>query len=469
MKKIKYLSTFIGAIFLGTLNVFAASSSISASKQVEVGHSVKATVTINAAAWDIKVNGTGNTNGCSTHAADASSNGKNVTKYVSVSCTANSTGVIRISYSGDITDANGSTKDVSGSVVVNVVPARPKSTNNNLKSLSVEGLTITPEFNRDVLEYTATAEPGTEKIIIHAEKADGYASLSGDGEKDVIEGDNRFEVVVTSETGVSKTYTILVTVKEFAPIVVNVNNSEYTVVRKTSELTKPQGYTDKLINIEENQIEALYNESLDKTLVYLKNSEGKPYLFEYKDGKYERYYEFSFKQLTINVIKMKTSLLPKGYSLYKESINDDELDVYKKSKKSDFALVYGIDTLTGDEGLYQIDLKNNTVQLFNQELVSAIENSNKKVLIVIGSLLGVIFIEFLALLASKSKRRKLINRIKSEKVEKVKTKAINDSKKETIKEENIDEKPKVEVTNITDEKVEETTKEVKETKKKKSK
>ena len=423
---------FMFAAFIGVANAFAASSSISASKQVEVGHSVKATVKVQAASWDIRINGTGNTNGCSTHDANDSGNGKNTTKYISVSCTANSTGVIKISYSGDITDASGANKDVSGSVVVNVVAARQKSTNNNLKSLSINGISISPEFNKDILEYNATAEPGTEKITINAEKADGYATITGIGEKDVVEGDNRFEIVVRSETGVAKTYVLTVTVKEFAPIIVSIGDEEYSVVRKIGDFKKPEGYTDTKISIDENEIEALFNEKTNKTLVYLKNGDGKAYLFEYKDGKYERYYEFSFNTLTLNILKMKSSLLPNGYKKYNVSFNDDEIEVYKKSKDSNYGLVYAVNTSNGEENLYQIDLKNNTAQIFNEELISAIDSSNKKVLIVIGTLLGVIFIEFLALLVSKSKRKKLINKIKSEKVEKVKTKAINDSKKESV-------------------------------------
>lgn len=434
MKKIKYASLFIATSFIGVMNTFAATSSISAPKQVEVGHSVKATVTLNAAAWDIKVNGTGNTNGCSTHDANASDSGKNIKKSISVSCTANSTGVIRVTYKGDITDANGSTKDVSGSAVINVVAARPKSTNNNLKSLTIEGLELSPEFNKDTLEYSSTAEPGTEKINIKAEKADGYASITGDGEKDVVEGENKFEITVTSETGVAKTYVVNVTVKEFAPIIININNDEYSIVRKIGDLTKPNGYVDKTININDNQIEALYNESLNKTLLYLKNSDGKAYLFEYNDGEYTRYYEFTFKSFTLNILKMKTSLLPNGYKKYSISFLDDEIVTYKKSKDSDYGLVYAVDTTTGKEDLYQIDFKNETAQVFNKELISSINSDNKKILIVIGSLLGVIFIEFIALLISKNKRKRIMNKIKAEKVEKAKNKAIDDAKKETIKE-----------------------------------
>ena len=100
MKKIiKYLSVAFFGFLLNAIVVLAApSSSISANKsKIEVGQSVTATVTVkNAAAWNVHINGTGNTNGCSKNEADASSNGKNTTKRFSVTCSANSTGVIKI-------------------------------------------------------------------------------------------------------------------------------------------------------------------------------------------------------------------------------------------------------------------------------------------------------------------------------------------------------------------------------------
>ena len=432
MKKIIY---FICAVFSFVFIMpyaYAATSAISAAKQVEVGHSVKATVTVNAAAWDIKVNGTGNTNGCSTHDANASDSGKNIKKSITVSCTANSTGIIKVSYSGDITDANGSTKDVSGSVTINVVAARPKSSNNYLKSLSVEGAVITPEFNKDTLEYSVVLEPGTEKAVINAEKEDGYASVSGTGEKDVVEGDNRFEVVVTSETGSSRTYIVNISVKEFSPIIVNIGNKQYTVVRKIQDITKPENYEETTVQIGEDTVVAFKNENIGKLLVVLKDEEGKTYLFEYKDGKYIKYTEIKSSALTISIEKMDSKLLPKGYQKYSAVINDEEVEVYKCSKDSSFALVYGLNVVTGKKDLYQIDLKNNTVQLYNSEADERIESNSKTSLMIFAIAGGVIFLEFLVILALRKKNKRIIEKLKDNKIAKVKKVAIKESKEESI-------------------------------------
>ena len=435
MKVFNYF--LIGIIFFVVCftNVFAApTSTIGISRnQIEVGQSVTATVTIkNVAAWNVKINGTGNTNSCSTSSADATSNGNNTTKSFSLTCKANSIGVIRIAYSGDATSADGSNVSISGSKTVTVVAARPKSTNNNLKSLSVEGATISPEFNADILEYTAEFEPGTTKIMINAEKADGYAYLEGYGEKDVVEGDNRFEIVVTSESGVSKTYVLIASVKEYDPIIVKVDGKEYSLVRKVDALTKPESFVESTVQIGDDVIPSFYNEKLDITLVGLKDEEGNISLYKYSDGKYSKYIEVSSKSLTISILDMDMSKLPDGYNKYSVKFNGNTINAYKIDKNSDFALVYGVDTLTGKKNLYQIDLKNETVQLYNNDYEKILTKYNKFGYIVLASLGGVILLQFFIILILKNKNKRIISKLKKEKIDKVKTAAIKESKKESI-------------------------------------
>lgn len=423
MKKIKYCILFICLFSLCIMNSFAATASISASKKIEVGQSVKATVSINAAAWDIRINGTGNTNGCSTHDANASESGNNVKKTFSVTCTANSTGVIKINYSGDITDANGEVKDVNGSTVVNVVAATPKSTNNYLSNISVEGTVISPEFSKDTLEYNAILDAGTTTAIIKATKADNKASVSGDGEVSLVEGDNRFEIKVLSESGTLRTYAVNITVKEYDPIIVNVDGKNYTVVRKADELKKPESFIESSVTIDENTIPAFYNEVTKKTIVGLKDENGIVSLYEYNDGNYTKYLEYTFNQLTINIVKTKKSSVPKDYVLSKFTLNDEEMEGYKYNKNSNYVLVSGIDVTTGKENLYQIDIKNNTIQLFNDELVNDKTNNNMN-LIVYVSLLFVIVIEFIFILSSKSKMKKISSKLNNISTEKITTEKV---------------------------------------------
>ena len=46
------------------------------------------------------------------------------------------------------------------------------SKNNNLSTLSISGASLSPEFNKDILEYTAELDPDTTKANVSAEVED---------------------------------------------------------------------------------------------------------------------------------------------------------------------------------------------------------------------------------------------------------------------------------------------------------
>ena len=78
---------------------------------------------------------------------------------------------------------------------------------NTLSSLSVSGATI--NFSSDVVVYNVEVDSAT--TTISATATDSYAKVTGTGSKTLKYGNNSFEVVVTSEMGTKKTYTINVT------------------------------------------------------------------------------------------------------------------------------------------------------------------------------------------------------------------------------------------------------------------
>ena len=86
---------------------------------------------------------------------------------------------------------------------------RLKSTNNSLASLSLVGGTLSPAFNTNVTSYTSTINSSS--VTINATKGDNYQTISGTGNKTLKYGTNTFKVVVKSEAGSSKTYTIVIT------------------------------------------------------------------------------------------------------------------------------------------------------------------------------------------------------------------------------------------------------------------
>ncbi len=88
-----------------------------------------------------------------------------------------------------------------------------KSTNANLKSITVSSGTLAPEFAADTKNYTVSVENSVETITISAEAEHELASVSGQVTDYSLEiGANVFEIVVTAElTYVTKTYKVTVT------------------------------------------------------------------------------------------------------------------------------------------------------------------------------------------------------------------------------------------------------------------
>ena len=319
--KFKSILLFIFMFLFSSFSVDALGASISVSKStIENGNKVTASVTVSGtAAWNITITSSGATSGCTQKFADATSDGANTTKTFSVTCKSTSTGIINFVMSGDITNSSGENQKISGSKSVTVVTPREKSKNNELKSLSVEGYEISPKFDKDVNEYSVTVPSTVEKINIIAKKADSYASLSGTGEVTVEEGVNTFEIVVTSETGVSNTYKLTVNVEDQNPIEVTVDGKKYTVVKVAKNLIKPELFEESTIKIGEYDIPAFVNDMSNYTLVGLKDENGNIELFVYKDGKYSKYNEFVSDKLSIIFLKMDK--VPTNYKKTTITIN----------------------------------------------------------------------------------------------------------------------------------------------------
>lgn len=107
--------------------------------------------------------------------------------------------------SGGLSDKDGGslTSENKGVSVKVHIP----DTDNTLKSLSISGATIS--FDKDKLNYEVTINSSTTKITAVANSE--YASISGTGSKNLSYGLNTYNVVVTSESGAKRTYTIKVT------------------------------------------------------------------------------------------------------------------------------------------------------------------------------------------------------------------------------------------------------------------
>ena len=92
-------------------------------------------------------------------------------------------------------------------VVVNVVP--PKSSNNNLKEIKINGVALS-NFNASTTNYTLK-NTDSSSITVSASVEDTKASVSGTGTIKLPYGVTTINIVVTSENGSKKTYALKIT------------------------------------------------------------------------------------------------------------------------------------------------------------------------------------------------------------------------------------------------------------------
>ncbi len=83
-------------------------------------------------------------------------------------------------------------------------------TNNNLKSLSVEGFYLSPAFESDILTYEVYVPTSTTQVTINAEKEGELSTLEGNGTFEIPENETDFTVTVTSQVNEEKKYTITI-------------------------------------------------------------------------------------------------------------------------------------------------------------------------------------------------------------------------------------------------------------------
>lgn len=230
--------------------VQAASANISATKSSAiVGDSVTITVSVNAATWNLKVSGNG-ISGDSIVGYNA--DGNNQSSYKTFSLNTSSTGVYTIYLSGDVTDGEtevNSKINKSVTVQVNPKPVTPvnpsnggnsssnnnnnykPNTNNNsnsnnnnnkpetqkssdstLKSLTIEGCELYPEFTPETKEYSVKVGNDVTSVNIVATANDSKASCKLEGVyQDLAIGENTATVVVTAEDGSTNRYIIKIT------------------------------------------------------------------------------------------------------------------------------------------------------------------------------------------------------------------------------------------------------------------
>ena len=428
-KKIGYLSIAIICFVMFVPLVFAAGYSVSTtSTSVTVGSSSSLTIRGSDVAGKFSIT-TSNSSvvGISSSSVWVDNNSQ------SIKLTAKKAGSAKITITPtDVTSYSGSAVTGSKTVTITVVeksasapqtPAKPKSTNSYLASLTIDGYELDDKFDKQTLEYSATVKEGTEKIKVNAQLADSSAKVTGIGSLAVTEGLNTFNIVVTAENGSKRTYVLKVTVKEYEPINVKVDDVDYTVIRKKKDLPEISDYFEsKEVVIGEDKVDGYYNETLNYTLVGLKDKLGNIGYYIYKDGQYTLYNEQVFNGVVLRVLDKE---IDKGYKKTYFSYDDTKITSYQEVKMdiikntyaldnseivgNNFYLFYAINMETGKEELYQYDSVEKTVQRYNTLILDMYkEQSDRYYLYLLCSILvlGITIVTFSMIIICGNKRRK---------------------------------------------------------------
>lgn len=402
MKKILYIITFIFLTFISINNINAGSLEIKGSSSVYVGNTIKVTVKFNNIAGRFKISSSNE----SILAGGNDDFYDNQTATFTFTAKAEGTATITVSPIGAIGDYDNevytggsrsltvkvSKKVTKPSVDVNKVYSK----NNYLKSLSIDGYELTPKFNKDTLEYQVELEPGTEKINVVADKEDTKARIKGAGEITITEGVNTINITVTAENGNERVYKITATSLEKDPINIKIDDKDYTVIKKKELLTIKDGYEESSVKINDFDIPSLYNSITKVTLVGVKDEEGNITLVSYdsKTGEYNFYNEFKFDLMNLYIIDKENS----EYKKISLRINDIDTIGYKIDGLNDYYLLYGVNTITGYEGYYLYDIKENSIQRYNSTLLDDVIQTKDKYLSIVLVLSCVCFLTMLFLL-----------------------------------------------------------------------
>ncbi|MCI9280708.1 MAG: cadherin-like beta sandwich domain-containing protein [Bacilli bacterium] len=352
---------------------------------------------------------------------------ENNTYSIKLSAINTGSATITVTPSG-VSDGSGNPANLKAkSIKINVTAPREKSNDNNLKSLNVTGFELSPEFDKDVQVYLATVPEGTKNIEIKATANSPYATVTGAGNIELEEGSNAINIVVKSETGIEKIYTINIDVKDENPIEVTVNDRNYTVVKLKEHLTKPDTFEESTITIEGYEIPVFINDKADITLVGLKNEDGVIKLFEYKDGKYSKFNEMNLNHILLIPVPLDKEL---DFNKGKVNINGEEIDCYKINDNSEFVIINAKSLSDGNTSYYLYDTENNTVIRYDEELISASKETLKLysyVIIAFASTSFLMLIIIICLLHSSKKKQKKINKFIERQEAKIEaTRKLND-------------------------------------------
>lgn len=377
-------------------NVSAASATISGTGEYEVGKSFSVTIrfsadaTLYAVEADVSYNSSvlrlNSVSGADYNVGNGSvkivDDGFSATKPSTTSSytlnfTAIAAGNSNISVS--LLGGGEATSKASASAAVTVVTPKPSS-NANLASIKLSSGSLSPAFNANTTNYSATVKYSVDSITITGSVADGGATYTGGGTFGLNIGDNSRTLTVTAADGTKKSYTINIkrmteqetldaeqAARDANPLLVIINDVDYTIVNNFEGITIPAGFTQGTATRKESEIAVLSDAAGKYQLCWLVDANGENGAF------YSRDEADNFTKLAyINAngamyIVEKLDIdgeLPTGYKQTTYTIGGVDVDMiaYENEALADFAIFNCYVAGQTEGALYRYDTVEGTMQ-----------------------------------------------------------------------------------------------------------
>ena len=194
--------------------------------------------------------------------------------------------VINIDSSGTFTRVDGVNITTYSSDPLTVNIAHGVSTDATLSALSIDGITMTPSFDPQVFEYSATVSRDITSVVINAVPNNLQATVSIDGADDLSSGENIVSVHVLAQDGIRwRDYRIFVNRQEnYIPEgsgFVDKYGVTYTFMSFPSNLNLPEGFIQTTRTINGYSVPVFAKDGVTSVLVYVYNGTDEPNLYFY--------------------------------------------------------------------------------------------------------------------------------------------------------------------------------------------
>lgn len=211
------------------------------------------------------------------------------------------------------------------------------SNNTDLHALKISPGKLSPSFSTGVAKYTTKVGEDVDKIIISAVASDAGAKVVTTGNNKLEPGPNQVNVIVTAPSGDKRVYTIIVT-----------REGEKKVEEEKKD---EEGTLDT-----EQKDDSFYQDAINHNGMFITQD--------------EKTVSLNFaSEYTLVKLKDET-LIPDGYEADVMNLQENDIEVYKKTGESKTNRVLLYVSRQGEKPtFYQLDLKDYTIQKYESEVV----------------------------------------------------------------------------------------------------